>query len=275
MNNQSESLPKGAESVNTDPHAAKMPTPFWQSDDGRHVIYCADCLTVLPYLAFVELVITSPPYNLGNNHHTENTKTQCYPDDMPEPEYQLWQTDVLNMCFNICEGDMFYNHQHRFKDGKLIRPCDWIRKSKWEIKQEIVWVRTSPNMDKNRYYPFTERVYRLTQNHSMSQFYNYLSLTDVWNIGPVGASGEHTRQFPIGIPTNCISSTKDNIILDPFMGSGTTGVACIRTGRRFIGVEVEEKYCKIAVERLERELSQPCLPTMAPEQQVKQEALGI
>jgi DNA modification methylase len=53
-------------------------------------------------------------------------------------------------------------------------------------------------------------------------------------------------------------------ILDPFMGSGTTGVACIRTGRRFIGIELEPKYCAIAVERMERELAQPCLPTLEP-----------
>jgi len=48
------------------------------------------------------------------------------------------------------------------------------------------------------------------------------------------------------------------------MGSGTTGVACIRTGRRFIGVEISEAYCKIAVQRMERELSQPCLPPLEP-----------
>jgi hypothetical protein len=62
------------------------------------------------------------------------------------------------------------------------------------------------------------------------------------------------------------------VILDPYCGSGTTGVACIRTGRRFIGIELEPKYCAIAVERMERELSQPCLPTMEPEK-VKQEGM--
>jgi DNA modification methylase len=61
-------------------------------------------------------------------------------------------------------------------------------------------------------------------------------------------------------------------VADCFMGSGTTGVACIRTGRRFIGVEIEPRYAAIAVERMERELSQPCLPTMEPER-AKQEAL--
>jgi DNA modification methylase len=56
------------------------------------------------------------------------------------------------------------------------------------------------------------------------------------------------------------------------MGSGTTGVACIRTGRKFIGIEISEAYCKIAVERMERELAQPCLPTLEP-QSAKQDVL--
>jgi site-specific DNA-methyltransferase (adenine-specific) len=62
------------------------------------------------------------------------------------------------------------------------------------------------------------------------------------------------------------------IILDPFMGSGSTGKAAIREGFRFIGIERDPDYAKIAVARMERELAQPCLPTMEPEK-VKQEVL--
>ena len=56
---------------------------------------------------------------------------------------------------------------------------------------------------------------------------------------------------------------KSNLpILDPFMGSGTTGVACVRTGRKFIGVEIEKKYFDIAVKRIRDELKRPCLRVM-------------
>ena len=50
-----------------------------------------------------------------------------------------------------------------------------------------------------------------------------------------------------------------NTILDPFMGSGTTGVACARLGRKFIGIEISKEYCDIAIERIKGELSQPRL----------------
>jgi site-specific DNA-methyltransferase (adenine-specific) len=55
------------------------------------------------------------------------------------------------------------------------------------------------------------------------------------------------------LPADCVT------ILDPFMGSGTTGVACIRTGRRFIGIEKEPKYFEIAVKRIEAELQRHTL----------------
>jgi DNA modification methylase len=72
----------------------------------------------------------------------------------------------------------------------------------------------------------------------------------------------------------CLGFVDGETILDPYAGSGTTGVACIRTGRKSILIELEPKYCAIAVERMERELAQPHLPTLAPEQ-AKQEQMKL
>ena len=97
----------------------------------------------------------------------------------------------------------------------------------------------------------------------------------LWNgMMKAGEHGEnyHPTQKPVALMVWCIGFTTGATILDPYMGSGTTGVACIRTGRRFIGVEIEPKYCAIAVERMERELARPYLPTMEPDK-LKQEAL--
>lgn len=67
------------------------------------------------------------------------------------------------------------------------------------------------------------------------------------------------------------ASKNGETVLDPFLGSGTTAVACIRTGRRFIGIEIEEKYCKIAASRIDRELSQPRLPFVEPIRETQSE----
>jgi DNA modification methylase len=69
---------------------------------------------------------------------------------------------------------------------------------------------------------------------------------------------EHPTQKPIGVMSWCISHlpSSTNTILDPFMGSGTTGVACANLGRKFIGIEIEKKYFDIACERIDAAYSQ-------------------
>jgi site-specific DNA-methyltransferase (adenine-specific) len=98
----------------------------------------------------------------------------------------------------------------------------------------------------------------------------------VWNGGGRHAfwsypKGQNTSGHPTGKPLELFRdfveafTDADDLVLDPYCGSGTTGVACIRTGRRFTGVELEERYCEIAVRRMERELAARPLPGMEPE----------
>jgi len=73
---------------------------------------------------------------------------------------------------------------------------------------------------------------------------------------------QHPTEKPIELPTFFLQlhTLPGHLVLDPFLGSGTTLVACARLGRRGIGIEIEPKYCKIAVDRIERELAQKKLP---------------
>lgn len=77
---------------------------------------------------------------------------------------------------------------------------------------------------------------------------------NIWNIGPVRQRGQdkHPAPFPESLARDHILSwcPPEGIVLDPFMGSGTTGVACMNTGRRFIGIEKEPKYYDIALDRI-------------------------
>ena len=89
-----------------------------------------------------------------------------YEDNMEETKYQTWQTEVLNECFRVLKksGSMMYNHKNRIKNGVQISPYKWINKSKFFIKQEIVWINRSQNFDKiiqktfrfQRYSPITQ-----------------------------------------------------------------------------------------------------------------------
>ena len=88
-----------------------------------------DCLEGLKSLddESVDLIITSPPYNLGKSHHTRNNRFKPYTDyndDMPEELYQKWQTEILNECYRVLKknGSMWYNHKNRIKNGQQIEP---------------------------------------------------------------------------------------------------------------------------------------------------------
>jgi len=225
--------------------------PYYQ--DSAVTIYHGDCRGILPGVR-ADLAITSPPYNLGDNHHTGNKRVFAYSDSMPEADYQSWQVEILNLIALSCRGDLFYNHKDRIKGGWLIKPDEWIGRTVWRQKQEIVWFQRSQNFDKCRFYPFTERIYWLSRDGSSTRFENRVNLHDVWNIKPEGTNGEHARAFPCEIPIRIIQCCEPNITLDPFMGSGTTLRAAKDLGRKAIGIEIEEKYCEIAAKRMAQEV---------------------
>jgi site-specific DNA-methyltransferase (adenine-specific) len=82
---------------------------------------------------------------------------------------------------------------------------------------------------------------------------NTRSVDDVWRI-PFESGSEHPAPFPLKLATRAISSTNAALVLDPFMGSGTTLRAAKDLGRKAIGIELEERYCEIAAKRLGQEV---------------------
>ena len=223
-------------------------------------LFLGDCLELLKKVQSesVDLIITSPPYNLGNNHHTGFVKHKAYEDNLNENDYQEWQIKVLNECFRILkeDGSMFYNHKNRIKNGLQITPYEWIFKSDLLVKQEIVWINRSQNFDKIRFYPFTERIYWLVKNKK-TKLYNTINHHDVFDWKewkPRGTKGDHKRAFPRKMVSDIISCFPNSkIVLDPFSGSGTTLLVAQEMGKEYIGFEIMEKYYNLAKENLENE----------------------
>ena len=202
----------------------------------------------------VDLVITSPPYNLGNKHHTGNYYHKQYNDNLPEKKYQSQQSNVLNELYRIVKnsGSCLYNHKNRIKKGLQITPYEWILKTKWIVKQELVWFNGSQNFDKIRFYPMTERIYWLAKSEK-TKLINTINAHDVFKWSPIGSKGIFKRAFPenmVGDLLKCFPESK--VILDPFCGSGTVGVVAQRLGRDFIGIELNPEYIEIAKKRLDR-----------------------
>jgi len=225
-----------------------------------------NCLDLLKYISddTIDLTITSPPYNLGVKHHTGNNVFEAYDeyiDYIPEDKYQEEQIKVLNEIYRATKqgGSIMYNHKNRIKNGKQITPYEWLLKTQWTLKQEVVWFNGSQNFDKCRFYPMTERIYWLSKGTD-TNFTNAINQHDLIKDTAEGTDKEHKRSFPVKLAQRFIICFPDaKLIFDPYMGSGTTAIASIREKRNFIGSELSSKYCNNANQRIKNELSAPTL----------------
>jgi len=228
-----------------------------------YTLHLGDCLEIMKTMAdkSVDLVITSPPYNLGDNHHTGNRRHNPYADDMPEAEYQEWQIEVLTELHRIVAdgGSVLYNHKNRIKDGATLSPYSWLLRTPWVLKQELVWFNRSQNFDKVRFYPMTERVYWLAKSPS-TKLVNVINRHDVFHWQATGTNAAHTRAFPEQMVAELLACFPDaRTVLDPYMGSGTVGVVCHKHSRSFVGIELNPAYHAIAQRRIEDAAAQPLL----------------
>lgn len=217
-----------------------------------------DCLELMKDIpdGSVDLIITSPPYNIGNMKSNTILYGTYAGNNMKEEDYQKWQVNFLNESYRVLKdsGSMFYNHKVRIKKGLALHPLEFVLKSNFLLKQEIVWdMGKSANCDKIRFFPFSERIYWLVKNHK-TKLYNIDNLSDVWRCVPTHKRKDtgHIAVMPQEIAVNILNNIQGDVVLDPFMGSGTTGVACKNLNRNFIGMELDEIYFNIAKERIEK-----------------------
>lgn len=226
---------------------------------GPATLYLGDCREILPSLPKVEVVVTSPPYNLVKENSGGSTNSlkslegvydEWYADEMPEDEYQAWQKEVVAICMERCTGSVFYNHKVRYawgRRGAVYHPLDWLRG--FPLWCEIIWDRCgSLAVNVPRFAAQDERIYQIGR----PAVWNKTKATSIWRIPPQSVDG-HVCAFPVELPRRCIEATTEpgHTALDPFMGSGTTGVAAMELGRKFIGIEREPKYFDIACRRID------------------------
>lgn len=228
-------------------------------------IYNMDCLEYMKTLPdnSIHCIVTSPPYNLGGDFHTfVDGKRVTYgdyvgfKDKLTEEDYQQWQIEVLNECYRILKEDgfMFYNHKNRIVKGRMISPIEWLTKCNFTISQCVVMdLGGTANVDKRRFFPVHENIYVLTKTVGQ-KLNNHECFTDVWRLGKVARKKSgHPATFTEELPRRCIvaSTNENDIVLDPFCGTGTTTKVAKELGRKFIGCEISKEYFNKAVERTE------------------------
>lgn len=241
-------------------------------------IYHGDCREILPSLPKVDLVFTSPPYNLGGSPwpHLGHWKPgdsaggkskwrngsdgsggvtyASHADDMPHEEYVLWQQYIVASLYErLAEaGAIFYNHKPRVIGGRLWLPLEL--NPGLPLRQIIVWARAGGmNFNPTAYVPTHEWIMVIAKPDFRLRDKSASGAGDVWRVAQ-RADTEHPAPFPIGLPLLALETTNPGSVLDPFCGTGTTLQAAKKLGRRAIGIEIEEKYAEIAAKRLAQEV---------------------
>lgn len=234
-------------------------------DMGVEIIH-GDCLEVMRGMegGSFDLVCTSPPYNLRNSTGNGMRGGVCvgkwgnaelkngydgYDDAMEYGEYVEWQRACLGEMWRLLgdRGAIFYNHKWRVQGGLLQDRSDIV--SGFPVRQVIIWKRSGGvNFNRGYFLPTYEVIYLIAkEGFELAAGANRYG--DVWEVVQ-DRGNEHPASFPVGLSDLVCSSVGVGRVLDPFMGSGTTGVSARKLGMDFVGIELSWKYCEMARSRL-------------------------
>lgn len=212
----------------------------------------------------IDIIVTSPPYNINlkDRKDTNIATYDNYDDNLEWDEYCQNQIDVLNELYRVTKknGVLFYNHKDKFKNEEYRNPIEIIFKSKWKIKQNIIWDRgSSLTYNSGMFGDVYENIYYCYKGISPKTKTKHNVLGTIWRINRA-IKNDHPAPFPLELPLRAIYSilddNKNKIILDPYNGSGTTGVASLLLGNKYIGIDMSEKYLKKSKKRLDNYLSE-------------------
>jgi len=224
---------------------------------GDATLYLGDCMDVLPTLGMFDAVITDPPYGIGESSAKVASRVKL----AAATDYGFFDWDkkpidqkLINEVIDAGDRAIVFGGNY----------YDLPPTSCW-----LVWDKLNGDND------FADCELAWTNLPKAIRRIQYL-----WS-GMLRANGEkrgdHPTQKPLGVMAWCIEQAgkpnEINTILDPFMGSGTTGVAAIQMGRKFTGIEREEKYFEIACKRIEQAAAQGKMFEPVREKQVQDKLL--
>lgn len=234
---------------------------------GDATLYLGDCLEILPTLGKVDAVVTDPPYSSGGFQETGKKigSIGTRADDTIQLD-NLSTRGYLALIREICRAVPSADSFFIFTDWKMWTfTVEAAEIGGVKTRNMLVWDKGQMGMGlpwRNQH----ELIYygkRTPATLNSGTYGNVLMHSRTGNVN-------HPTEKPVGLIFGLIDNTPEaEIICDPFMGSGTTGVACVQLGRKFVGIEVEPRYFDIACKRIEAAYAQPRLfaePTAKPVQ---------
>lgn len=217
------------------------------------ILLNGDCNELLPdVIRSVDnpIIVTDPPFNIGY-HYNE------YKDKMPEDEYYEWIGNIVSYAPSV----VIHYPESLYKLSRQIdkipdRVVSWVYPSN-TLRQhrDIAFYGVKPDFKKVRQ-PYKEDSAKTRRLLAMgtggAKIYDWWEINQVKNTSKIKTA--HPCQMPVEVMRRIVGILPDDAtIIDPFMGSGTTGIACKMLGRDFIGIEMNEEYFNIAKGRIDGE----------------------
>lgn len=214
-------------------------------------LYCGDCRDVL-FQTISDcdnpIIVSDPPFNIGY-------KYDKYKDKMNDDDYYTFMGEVFGMCPSVIIHYPESLYKIAFQIGMFPeRVVSWVYNSNTAKQhRDIAFFGVKPDFKKVRQ-PYKnlndKRIQkRIAEGKTGAKLYDWWNINQVKNVSKVKTN--HPCQMPLEVMTNIVGILPDDAtIIDPFMGSGTTGVACKKLGRKFIGIEMSPDYFNIAKTRI-------------------------
>jgi site-specific DNA-methyltransferase (adenine-specific) len=209
---------------------------------GRATLYLGDCREVLPGLPRVDAVVTDPPYgevNRASGGLRNLDKGVADVADFDLPELARLLASAGQSVYVWCGTEQVSEFRRALVDqGFSTRAC--------------VWEKTNPSPMNGQYLWLSSVELCVFGKSAGAPFFGHCA-SPVWRI-PVETDQLHPTQKPVTLMKRLVTASvpSNGTAIDPFMGSGTTGVAAVELGRDFIGIEREPKYFDIACKRIEQ-----------------------
>ena len=238
------------------------PAPYYDRDG--ITIYCGDAMQIIPHLKKIGAVIVDPPYSSGGNFRSDRQQatttkyvqsgSQLYRpefsgDSRDQRSFLSWCSMWLSRCKSVsCSGASVMC----FSDWRQLPTLtDAIQIAGWSWRGLATWWKPGIRMQSGSFSHSAEYVVHGTNGPHKRKGSH---AQNVFKCAPVGVKGkEHIAEKPLEVMHWLMSLIPDKaIVLDPFAGSGTTLIAAKQLGNPAIGIEIEERYCAMAVKRLKR-----------------------
>lgn len=211
---------------------------------GNAEMWHGDCREVLPLLPKFDLILTDPPYGIGIDGQKLSINRN--------PKHNRKAHDFMGWDGETPERYVFELLRHKSSDQIIWGGNYFIDKLETPKKGWLFW-------DKG------QRGLTMSDGELAWTSFDFPMRAFTLNRAALAVDGtEHPTQKPVRLMTWCLGlAPKAQTVCDPFMGSGTTGLACVRLGKSFVGIERERKYFDIACERMERAQAQaPLFPAV-------------